>query len=158
SYGGESTWNNSIGGSGGGISQFWSTPTWQNAPGVTNQYSSGIPCSAANGTTCREVPDVSLNADPKNGYLIYCTSAAVPFCKNSGPWVTIAGTSAAAPMWAAMMAMANEMSLKMGNFNLGFVNPLLYQVASNASNYASSFHDVTTGNNDFINKNNGSYP
>src|SRR5205807_6822968 len=134
------TWNNSIGGSGGGISQFWPTPAWQSAPGVSNQFSSGTPCGAQNGATCREVPDVSLSGDPNNGYRIYCTSAAVSYCSKSSPWVTIAGTSAAAPMWAAMMAMANEMSLKTGNFNLGFVNSLLYQVASNANNFASSFH------------------
>ncbi len=157
-YGSETTWNNTIGGSGGGISQFWSTPAWQSAPGVSNQFSSGTPCGAQNGGTCREVPDVSLSGDPNNGYMIYCTSPAVTYCSKSNPWVSIGGTSAAAPMWAAMMAIANEMSLKTGNFNLGFVNPLLYQVASNASNYANSFHDVTTGNNDYINKNNGSYP
>jgi len=56
------------------------------------------------------------------------------------------------------MALTNEMSLKMGDFNLGFVAPLLYQVGSNQSSYSASFQDVTTGNNDNGNVNGGAYP
>lgn len=158
SYGSETTWNNSYGASGGGISQFWQSPTWQIAPGVISSYTSGEPCNAPQGSFCRETPDVSLNADPTIGYLIYCTSPAVSFCKNNGPWVVIGGTSAAAPMWAAMMTLTNEMSLKRGGFNLGFVAPLLYQVGNNQSSYSASFHDVTTGNDDYNNLNGGAYP
>lgn len=165
SYGNEGTWNNlpqngtngTCGGaSGGGISQFWSAPGWQNAPGVNNSYSTGTLCGAPTGTICRETPDVSLNADPYNGYLLYCSSSAAT-CSSSGNWYIVGGTSAAAPMWAAMMAMANEMALKMGTFSLGFVNPLLYQVAANASNYAADFHDISVGNNDYNNLNAGHY-
>ncbi|HZU70223.1 MAG TPA: S53 family peptidase [Ktedonobacteraceae bacterium] len=158
SYGSETTWNNSYGASGGGISQFWQSPTWQIAPGVINSYTSGAPCNAPQGSFCRETPDVSLNADPTTGYLIYCTSPAVSYCKNNGPWVVIGGTSAAAPMWAAMMTLTNEMSLKTGGFNLGFVAPLLYQVGNNQSSYSASFHDITSGNNDYNNLNGGVYP
>jgi hypothetical protein len=147
--------NNTGGASGGGISQFWTAPSWQNAPGVTNPLSSGTPCNAPAGTICRESPDVSLNADPNDGYLVYCSSVAA-HC--TGGWYIVGGTSAAAPMWAAMMALTDEMSLRMGNFGLGYINPLLYQVANNASTYATSFHDITSGNNDYNNLNGGLYP
>jgi kumamolisin len=139
--------NNPAGASGGGISQFWPLPSWQTGPGVSNQYSNGH----------RESPDVSLNADPHNGYLVYCSSAAA-HCSSTGAFYIVGGTSAAAPMWAAMMALTNEMSLRMGDFSLGFVNPLLYQAASNAGTYAASFHDTTSGNNDYNNLNGGLYP
>ena len=59
------------------------------------------------------------------------------------------GTSAGAPMWAGMIALANQKSLHDGNFNLGFLNPLLYQVGQNNSStsYSNDFHDVQLGNN-----------
>lgn len=161
-YSSEIVWNdlpqgtNTGGASGGGISQFWTAPSWQNAPGVTN-FSSGTPCSAPAGTICRESPDVSLNADPNDGYLVYCSSAAA-HCSSTGGWYIVGGTSAAAPMWAAMMTLTNEMSLRMGNFSLGYINPLLYQAASNSNTYAASFHDITSGNNDYNNLNKGLYP
>ncbi len=162
-YNSEIVWNdlpqgtNTGGASGGGISQFWTAPSWQNAPGVMNPLSSGAPCSAPANTICRESPDVSLNADPNDGYLVYCSSAAA-HCSSTGGWYIVGGTSAAAPMWAVMMTLTNEMSLRMGNFSLGYINPLLYQAASNSNTYAASFHDITSGNNDYNNLNKGLYP
>jgi kumamolisin len=167
SYGSEITWNDSEqnlplgssggGASGGGISQYWMSPLWQNAPGVHNTFSTGTPCNAPGSLICREVPDVSLNADPLSGYVIYCSSTAAG-CSSTGGWYSVGGTSAAAPMWAAMLAMTNQMSLKTGGFNLGFLNPLLYQAASNNVTYTGSFHDITIGTNDFKHVNNGDYP
>src|SRR5260370_38223740 len=100
--------------------------------------SSGPPFNAPANTICRESPDVSLNADPNDGFLVYCSSAAA-HCNSSGAWYPVGGTSAAAPMWAAMMTLTNEMSLKMGNFSLGYINPLLYQAASTPSILTASF-------------------
>lgn len=157
SYDSETTWNNEYGASGGGISQYWQAPTWQNAPGVSNTYSSNTPCNALSGTICRETPDVSLNADPNIGYLLYCSSVAAG-CSSNGGWYIIGGTSAAAPMWATFAAMANELSLRQGGFNLGFLAPLLYQIASNPSSYTTSFHDITSGTDDYNHQNNGDYP
>lgn len=142
-YGSEVVWNNTpksgqtTGASGGGLSQVWSLPSWQSAPGVQNQYSNGK----------REVPDVSLNADYLNGYPIYCTAAAAG-CSGSKPWITEGGTDAAAPLWAAFVALTNEASEKFGSFPVGFANPLLYQDAS-GSTFSADFHDVTNGNNDY---------
>ncbi len=145
-------------GGGGGISTFWTQPAWQQGPGVVNSFSSTAPCAATTGYTgilCREVPDVSLNADPGVGYPTYCTIAAAN-CTQLNPWITVGGTSAAAPMWAALVALANEKSLQDGNFNLGFLNPLLYNVAQNAQAYARDFHDITIGNSSAFND--GKYP
>ncbi len=147
----------SVGG-GGGISTFWTQPAWQQGLGVNNSFSSATPCAAATGHTgnaCREVPNVSLNANPGVGYPTYCTVVAAN-CSSSNPWAIVGGTSAAAPMWAALVALANQKSLQDGNFNLGFLNPLLYGVAQNANQYANDFHDITTGNSSAFND--GKYP
>ena len=152
----EATWNvgsGSTGGaSGGGLSLDFTMPGWQSTylgtvPGLQNTYTNGK----------REAPDVSLNADPNTGYPVYCSTAAAG-CSPGNPWITVGGTSAAAPMWAAMMALVNEESVKAGGFNIGFVNPLLYQIASNSGQYANDFHDVSTGNNDYSSLQGGKYP
>ena len=145
-------------GGGGGISTFWTQPNWQQGPGVSSSFSSAAPCTAITGNTgkmCREVPDVALNADPNVGYPTYCTVSAAN-CSTSNPWTMVGGTSAAAPMWAGMVALANQKSLQDGNFNLGFLNPLLYGVAQNAGQYARDFHDITIGNSSAFHD--GKYP
>jgi kumamolisin len=162
SYGSESVWNTAQnaptgGSSTGGISRYWPAPTWQNAPGVRNAYSSGAPCHAPASTICRETPDVSLNADPNQGYLVYCAEVQAG-CDGGQPWQVIGGTSAAAPLWAAFAAIASELSQRQGGPTLGFIAPLLYQAARESNVYASGFHDVTTGNNDFTGANQGKYP
>lgn len=152
-YGSEMAWNSGNGtASGGGISSLWSMPGWQAGPGVISATSSANPCGASAGNYCREVPDVALNADPATGYEIFCTAVAPGGsgpCNPGTAWISIGGTSAGAPMWAAMIALANEKSLHDGNFNLGFLNPLLYQIGQNNSgtSYGNDFNDVKVGNN-----------
>ncbi|MCL5947693.1 MAG: S53 family peptidase [Actinobacteria bacterium] len=142
----ESVWNSHNGeGGGGGISKFWSMPSWQSAPGVINKYSSGAPCSAASGL-CREVPDVSANAQV--GYSMYCTAGG---CNNAG-WELIAGTSMATPVWASIVTMANQLC---ASGPVGFLNPVLYKLANDDS---GAFYDITTGNNDATGTNHGLYP
>jgi len=53
-------------------------------------------------------------------------------------------------MWAAFMALTNEKTVRDGGFNIGFINPYLYQIDQNAggTSYSNDFHDITTGNND----------
>ena len=91
-YSSETTWNNgsaSNGAGGGGISTVWSIPSYQ----------SGVVTTASKGsTTKRNVPDVSLNADPNSGYAIYY----------NGGWVVYGGTSCAAPLWSAFTALVNQ--------------------------------------------------
>ncbi len=153
----ESTWNDQSGASGGGISQYWTAPAWQTGPGVNNSYTTGTPCHATGGAFCREIPDISLNADPVTGYAMYCASKAVTFCNGHGPWFTFGGTSAAAPVIAAMTALQNQYLLAHGSFNVGFLNPLLYQIAA-GGNASQNIHDITQGpSNDFQAKNAGAY-
>src|SRR5215472_8101874 len=85
-------------------------------------------------------------------YEIYCTAVASGSngpCNPNAAWITVGGTSAGPPMWAGMVTLANEKSLHDGNFNLGFLNPLLYQIGQNSAStsYSNDFHDVQQGNN-----------
>ncbi len=149
-YSGESVWAgtpNTSNGGGGGVSSLWAMPSYQSGPGVINNtYSSHSPCNMPVGQYCREVPDVSLNADPDVGYVVYCT-VSVAFCSSGAPWQGVGGTSAAAPMWATIATLANEYAVAHGGTNLGFLNPTLYALLSSATLYSRVFHDVTSGNN-----------
>jgi subtilase family serine protease len=144
----ETVWDDNVGSGGGGISEFWFMPSYQSgAPAslkVINAKSSGKPCKAATGNYCREVPDVSADADPYTGYVIYY----------DGGWTSIGGTSAAAPLYAAFIALTNA-STACGGTDVGFLNPDLYAVAGTA--YSSNFYDVTSGNNDWTGTHAGDY-
>ena len=153
----ETTWNNGgstspipseqPGASGGGISSLWRMPVYQRqAPSSLRTIqpdSSGSPCGATGGY-CREVPDVSADADPNSGYLIYFNGNGADPLYQSG-WQGIGGTSGAAPLWAALVALADANRSCRGE-RLGFVNPVLYRVA--AAGLSGYFNDVGTGNND----------
>jgi subtilase family serine protease len=144
----QSVWNNSIGAGGGGNSTLWPMPTYQStAPPslkVINGSSTNTTCHVASGSFCREVPDVSADADPNTGYAI----------DYKGHWIGIGGTSAAAPTWASFAVLVNASSF-CGGRPIGFANPALYGAA--ASSYASNFSDVTSGNNDFTHTNGGRF-
>lgn len=167
----EHVWNDGAawGAAGGGISESWPMPTWQlkarvpgiNDPTVTSQANAfaaadlGEPgfkfCASQSNAYpseggCREVPDVSAAADEFTGGITIYIAAF-------GGWTTIGGTSSAAPMWAGMLADVNASATckshpATATNGVGFVNPLLYAVASNPAAYAASFNDVRTGNND----------
>ena len=88
--------------------------------------------SRVRGTTfCREVPDVSADADPNTGYVVFSDGQA---------GAITGGTSASAPLWAALTALANASSTCRG-LTLGFVNPALYQIAG--ISYLTNFADIT---------------
>jgi subtilase family serine protease len=121
------------GAGGGGVSTLWARPGYQS--GFT-QTQSSITCGSA-GFTCREVPDVSADADPNTGYDIYFSGL--------GGWTTIGGTSAAAPTWASLTTLADASSAC--TTPVGFANPGLYAAAREA--YGSDFNDVRSGNNSY---------
>jgi Pro-kumamolisin, activation domain/Cell wall binding domain 2 (CWB2) len=130
----------SISAGGGGRSTQWQMPGYQTALGVISG-SSGSPCAAPSGVVCREVPDVSASADPFDGYAVFV----------QGGWFVIGGTSAAAPTWAALLALIDATC---GAHRLGLINPALYQLRT--AN-AAAFHDVTSGNNDGVGLNGGAF-
>ncbi len=124
-YQSETGWS----GSGGGVSQVESQPSYQN--GVVTQSTSG-----------RATPDVAFDADPSTGVSVYDSY-------NNGttkPWEILGGTSVAAPAWSGIFAVANEGRAIAGEGTLDSRTatlPLLYSAP------AADFHDVTTGNNGF---------
>ncbi len=159
SYQSETVWNDGFfgGAGGGGLSQYWKQPSWQTGPGTQGPDANGM----------RETPDVSLDADPATGYNVYCTVGSS--CTGGGitggssGWITVGGTSAAAPMWAAMIALTNEEAAHQGKKVVGFLNPSIYSIGS-GSRYHSDFHDITPPSNPSAPSNNdelgfyGKYP
>ncbi len=118
----ETVWNDlpNGGATGGGVSNVFLLPTWQGG--------FDVPAPTVQGGG-RGVPDVSGDADPNTGYNILV----------DGETTVIGGTSAVAPLWAALVARINQ---QMGK-PIGFLNPLIYAQAVEASR----FHDITEGNN-----------
>jgi len=111
-------------GSGGGFSRFFAEPDFQKGLPAADQ-------SVLNGR--RGVPDIASDADPNTGMAIYSSLDG---------WELGGGTSAAAPLWAALIAIANQMAGR----PLGYINPTLYKLAASGG-YAADFRDVTSGNN-----------
>jgi hypothetical protein len=119
-YLGESAWADG----GGGISAYESQPSYQT--GHVNGTSS----------TNRTVPDVSMDADPNTG--VYVLDSY-----DGGYW-QVGGTSLSAPMWAGLIAIANQGRALQGESSLNGLTqtlPTLYSLPS------SDFHDITTGSN-----------
>jgi kumamolisin len=116
----ETVWNDQNGGAtGGGVSNVFALPSWQSSKEVPK------PTAAAGG---RGVPDVAGNADPNTGYTI----------RVDGQTMVIGGTSAVAPLWAGLIALANQQNGK----SAGFINPVIYP-----SKATAAFRDITQGNN-----------
>ncbi len=112
-------------GSSGGISTSYSIPSYQQ----------GLSMSANQGsTTMRNVPDVAMVGDN------------VAFEADNGSPETGVGTSFATPLWAGLIALANQEAAMYGQSPVGFLNPTIYTIGTGA-NYTSAFHDITTGNN-----------
>jgi hypothetical protein len=113
-------------GTGGGVSASYSIPTWQQ--GINSVLRNG------GSTTMRNVPDVAMAAED-----IYITS-------DNGSSSTVGGTSCAAPLWAGVLALANQRAATVGQPVVGFINPTIYELA-NESVYNTAFFDVTVGSN-----------
>lgn len=169
----ESVWNDGNtgtytlgpGATGGGPSDVWPMPSYQSgaapALSVVGADSSGAPCNAPaqQASYCREVPDVSALADPAHAYVVYLNGASGG--ARSG-WTTEGGTSAATPVWAALLALTDAQASCRG-LTVGLANPDLYGLAG--LSYSQFFRDVTlaspiTGaaNNDALGTAGGLYP
>jgi len=118
----EVVWNelaNKEGATGGGVSNVFPMPSWQ--------ANAQVPAPSTN-TGGRGVPDVAGDADPTTGYTI----------RVDGETTVIGGTSAVAPLWAGLVAVANQ---QLGA-QVGFIQPAIYGAKA-----ASAFNDITVGNN-----------
>src|SRR5271169_5147365 len=144
----EVVWNElaaNEGATGGGVSDQFTQPTWQNNAGVgaraTSQPAAAAGSAAtgsggsgggAAGTGWRGVPDVAGNADPVTGYQIY----------QGGQAQVVGGTSAVAPLWSALIARLAQATGE----RFGLIQPLLYAGVSPGAD-VPGFRDITSGNN-----------
>jgi hypothetical protein len=149
----ENVWNDSsvsAGAAGGGVSAAWCMPSYQDEaaiPGLIGSYSQTASSCGTAVPYVRQVPDVSADADPYTGYVIYLAG------QWQGGW---GGTSAAAPLWAAVAALtdASPYCADYGSGAAGMQPAGLYQMAATDQSYIYSpppegFYDVTSGNNDY---------
>jgi hypothetical protein len=118
----ETVWNDGHFGSGGGISERFSKPSWQAGLKVP-------PSANPEAVVGRGLPDVAAHASPKSGYRLFF----------NGTWAVLSGTGAAASLWAGLIARINE---GLGR-RIGFINPLLYTRIGPAG----FFREVVEGNN-----------
>ena len=117
-------------GTGGGNSPTIPRPDWQRGPGVDNEWSDGK----------RQLPDVAAAADPDTGYAVFMTDPE----SGESAWHQVGGTSASAPLWAAITALFGEIAQRSNLGPIGFVNPMLYELAA-AAQPNTIFHDVVRG-------------
>ncbi len=116
--------------SGGGISPDGiAIPAWQKLSGVINSSNRGS-------TTLRNGPDVSANAN----FTFYVCADQTTCTANS-----YGGTSFAAPMWAGFIALVNQQLANNGDKPIGFINPSIYTENTTGGDYATDFHDITSG-------------
>jgi subtilase family serine protease len=108
--------------SGGGFSRLFARPAYQ----------AGVPGAGAT----RGVPDVSADASDRPGVAVDFSDGTRDTIEGHG------GTSASAPIWAAVIALADQYAGR----HLGFVNPAIYRIAR-GPRYPQAFHDIITGGN-----------
>lgn len=118
----ETVWNDGSqgGATGGGVSGVFPVPAWQQHLTVKRMGGASAPL------TGRGVPDVAGDADPESGYAVLV----------DGTPAVVGGTSAVAPLWAALVARINASSGR----TLGWLNPVLYA-------HPSALRDIVQGNN-----------
>jgi subtilase family serine protease len=135
---------------GGGSSEEFGRPFYQHGPGVNKpgQPDTTPSCGLVfpPGRPCREIPDVSANADVFTPYAAYCTgNASTPgsFCGSftggdlAPGWVGSGGTSVSTPLWAGIIADRDSFQ----GIRTGNANPLLYLLYNLAP--STYFHDIT---------------
>ncbi len=115
--------------SGGGITpDKIAIPSYQQLSGVVTTANKAS-------STLRNGPDVSANA---NFTFYTCDDQTTCLANEYG------GTSFAAPMWAAYIALVNQQLVANGKPTIGFINPTIYS-QNVTSAYKTDFHDITSG-------------
>ncbi len=118
-------------GSTGGASLYESAPSYQVS-------------ALGSSVTKRETPDVASDANPSTGLSVY---DSVPGSGQTG-WFQVGGTSAGAPVWAGIVAAADQARAAAGEGSLSSTQTLslLYGISTSAA-YTTDFHDITSGSN-----------
>jgi hypothetical protein len=122
-YLGETAWS----GSGGGYSRYESEPSYQRTVQSTN---------------VRTSPDVAYNSATP----VWCYWTNPTNSSNQG-WISLIGTSAGAPQWAGIVAIADQIRVSAGEHTLDGASQTLYALYNSAMN--GDFHDITTGSNGY---------
>ncbi len=125
-YLGETAWS----GSGGGQSVYEGEPLYQASYPIPNDPG-GV----------RGVPDVAYDADPNTGFAVYDSIRL----QGQKGWFQVGGTSAGAPQWAAIFAIANSLRAAGGKGTLNSTGNAVYVAAG--AGYAANFHDISSGSN-----------
>jgi subtilase family serine protease len=112
----ESVWS----GGGGGVSRYEGVPSYQSSLGIST----------------RGAPDVSYDANPYTGFAVYDSYG------DSG-WAQFGGTSAGAPQWAALVAIADQGRALAGKGSLANAQDALYSLSR------TDFHDIASGSNGY---------
>lgn len=139
-YSGETTWytapleSGAPEGGGGGSSKYWTKPSYQ----------AGVGASA----TMRDIPDVSLNADPATGYAIIQNGVFQVDPTGAIPG-GVGGTSVSCPLWAAFNLLVNQQRANFGLGRQGFANPDIY-AAAHSTGYNAYFHDIADGSSNGV--------
>ncbi|MGZ5035794.1 MAG: S53 family peptidase [Usitatibacter sp.] len=134
-YIGETVWNDGFGAGGGGISAIFRVPDFQE-----NLKFKGGPKDLK----ARGYPDVAYNAGVEGGVLVFLGFLDTAFGPGNNGFYIFGGTSASAPQWAGITAIANQKSRK----PLGFLNKSLYKLGKSGT-LGTVLNDITTGNNNF---------
>jgi len=151
---------------GGGYSINFPKPAFQNTLPPGSSYVGSVPgMPVPAGAQMRGVPDIAYQASATTGVLVYMTEPNYPSQSTGGlmcppptgppcsaGWWVVGGTSAGAPQWAGLIAIADEMAGR----DLGYLNPALYTLAANPAIYAADFYDDNTNSNAQSLPNNGS--
>ncbi len=138
--------------SGGGYSIYFPRPSYQNVLPPGSTYVGSSPGAPGPNSNMRGVPDVAYQASSRTGVLVYLTESlsnnqAGTTCGGASPcstgWYVVGGTSASAPQWGGLTAIADQMA----GHDLGFLNPALYAIANNPALYAKDFYDPFQNSN-----------
>ncbi len=128
---GSDSWSPNSAGAG-GISEYEPVPAYQAAVDPTTQPIAG-----------RAAPDVSIDADPATGVAVY---DSYDF-GTSTPWIGQGGTSLAAPMWAGLIAIANQGRALQNEPTLNSSTDPTQTLSALYSLPPTDFHQITVGNN-----------
>lgn len=132
-YSSESAWSDG----GGGLSVYETQPAYQSGLVIHN----GGSIISSGGK--RAIPDISIVADPATGAAVYDSFSQGA----AAPWLQVGGTSLSSPVWAGLVAIADEIRANHGRNSLDGATEFLPSLYD--THFTSDYHDITTGSNGY---------